>query len=160
MLHKRIHIQQQTKSFEFASDITFALHQILTLDRQPRQVVLNVIIDTHNHVHTRLVRYRLQQPSCPQPIQPVKDPTPWPTSKFAKAVHFTFLVLPFTKLTDNLSDYFSYGQVKHRIDSPNPSSPTTSLQEQKQEQQQTHEATTAVSTALGTLDLILLVISE
>lgn len=79
---------------------------------------MNVTIDTHNHVHTRLVRYRLQLPTA---IQPVKDPTPWPTSKFAKAVHFTFLVLPFTMPTGTMTDSFSHDHVDHGTDFEHPS---------------------------------------
>jgi hypothetical protein len=99
--------------------------------------------------------------SCLQPIQSVKDPTrTHAMADFAKAVNFNFLVLPSTKLTDTMTDYFSHIHVAHQTDSEHPSTSPTSTREQEKEQEQTPEATTAAARALYTLDILILVISE
>jgi hypothetical protein len=99
--------------------------------------------------------------SWPQSIQQVKYPTnTHAMADFAKAINFNFLVLPSTKLTNTMTDYFSHNHVAHQTDSEHPSTSPTSTQEQEKEQEQTPEAIITVTRALGTLDILILVISE
>jgi hypothetical protein len=79
---------------------------------------------------------------------------------FTKAVNLNFLVLPSTKLINHMTDYFSHIHIDHQTDSEQTLTSSTSTQEQRHGQEQTPEATAAVTAALGTFDLLIMVIKE